>query len=261
MGHDEPDEVLIPLLRPAWQDSGWTIPVPHAELIWRVAGSEDVSHFVRSGRQSVVDIARALAIRGERLESQRRILDFGCGCGRILLWLEALGQRADLYGVDIDGEAIEWAREHVPYASLLRNEGSPPLDFPAGFFDLIYNHSVFTHLDAAYQDDWLAELARITRPGGFVLLTVNGEYAFAEFERTWRDAGADPSAHRETLRDEGLLYIADDSWVGGPFPDFYHSTFHAPWYVFAHWSSFFDICAYITRGALGHQDQVLLQAR
>lgn len=46
-----------------------------------------------------------------------------------------------------------------------------------------------------------------------------------------------------------------------PFPDFYHTTFHAPWYVFERWGSIFDVKAYIPRGDLDYQDLLLLKRR
>ena len=57
----------------------------------------------------------------------------------------------------------------------------------------------------------------------------------------------------------GIVFIEDDGWKGGPFPDFYHSTFHAPWYVFQHWTRFFDLKAYVVRGSLDFQDYLLLR--
>ena len=253
---DEPTPSLLP---PREAGNEW--PVPDPDLVWRVTGTRDVSWFLDSGRRSALDVSRALAAGGSRLDSHRRILDFGCGCGRILLWLEAVGRRAELHGVDIDGEAVEWARAHIPYARVERNDHLPPLTFPDDHFDLVYNHSVFTHLDADYQDAWLAELARVTAPGGLVLLTVHGPHALADLGRKWRAKGKDFAPLEAALREQGLVFIADDGWVGGPFPDFYHTTYHAPWYVFDHWSRFFDVCAYIVRGSLDYQDQVLLRAR
>jgi hypothetical protein len=99
----------------------------------------------------------------------------------------------------------------------------------------------------------------VVRPGGYVLLTVHGEHAFLVFEDNVGKAGGDPGVIREELRRRGISFIRDDAFVGGPFPDFYHSTFHAPWYVFEHWGAFFDIAAYVVRGSMGFQDFVLLQ--
>ena len=236
-----------------------SLPWPGDELAFRVAGGTDREHFYRSGRQSVEDFERMLALVGTSLADYRTILDFGCGCGRIMLWLRDLVGGHELHGVDIDERAIAWATEHLPWATFKVNQPLPPLDYPDGFFDLVVNHSVFTHIDEEYQDKWLAELRRVTKPGGHLLLSVHGETAFRAFEDGLRAADRDPYPAREQLARAGIVHVRDDNFVGGPFPDFYHSTFHSPWYVHEHWSQFFTVAAYAVRRALGFQDLVLLQ--
>ena len=217
-----------------------------------------MEHFNASGHRSLDEIERTLGGIGKSLEDSARALDFGCGCGRILRWLEPVSRGTELYGVDIDPEAIAWTQEHLPFAKTSVNQPLPPLDFPEAHFDLIYNHSVFTHIDESFQDAWLAELRRVTMPGGAVVLTVMGDHAFEGYERSCREAGVDPSPIRERFEELGILYIEEDSWKGGPFPDFYHSTFHKPWYVFEHWGQYLDLRAYVVRGSLGYQDTVML---
>src|SRR5215210_4128887 len=133
-------------------------PWPGEELVSRVAGGTDREAFFESGRQSVRDLNRALSFLGKSVEDYESILEFGCGCGRIMLWLADVGAKASLHGTDIDERAIKWAQENMPYATFKVNGGMPPLDYPDATFDLVYNHSVFTHLDEEYQDAWLAEL-------------------------------------------------------------------------------------------------------
>jgi len=239
-----------------------TVPqLPGPDLMFRVAGTPDPGWFWNSGRTSIEDINGLLSLVGKSFTDFPRALDFGCGCGRMLLHLQSVAEMIELHGVDIDADAIGWARQHVPWASFAVNQGLPPLDFPDEYFDLIFNHSVFSHLDERYQDAWLVELERITKPGGVLVLSVLGEHPFAELEKTWHDVNADPTPLRETLRTEGFLYIKDDSWANGPFPDFYHTAFHAPWYIFERWGSIFDIKAYVVRGDLDFQDQLLLRRR
>ena len=66
---------------------------------------------------------------------------------------------------------------------------------------------------------------------------------------------------RRDFDEKGFVYITEDSYQYGPFPDFYHSTFHSPAYVFRHWNRFMEVEAYIVRGSLGFQDFVLLRRR
>ena len=239
-----------------------TVPeLPGKDLRWRVAGHPDEVWFWKSGGMSIANISTMLSIIGTSFTDYPRALEFGCGCGRMLLHTKEIGEKIELYGVDIDAEAIAWAQGHIPWVKCSVNNGLPPLDFPDGHFDLIFNQSVFTHLDENYQDAWLAELVRVTKPGGVLVLSVSGEHPFSELIKAQRDGGADPTKLLETYRSKGIVFIEDDSWVGGPFPDFYHSAFHAPWYVFKHWGRYFDIKAYVTRGSLDFQDYLLLRRR
>lgn len=235
--------------------------LPGKDLRWRVAGHPDEVWFWKSGGMSIANINTMLSIIGTSFTDYPRALEFGCGCGRMLLHLKDVGEKIELYGVDIDAEAIAWARDHIPWVRCSVNDGLPPLGFPDAHFDLIFNQSVFTHLDEQYQDAWLTELSRVVKPDGVLVLSVSGVHPFSQLLQAQRDAGADPSALEEMYRTKGIVFISDDSWVGGPFPDFYHSTFHAPWYVFEHWSQYFDIKAYVTRGSLDFQDYLLLRRR
>jgi SAM-dependent methyltransferase len=227
------------------------MPVPSDRLMSRVAVGPDVGSFFRSGRESVRELRRTLAIADRTLESFASVLDFGCGCGRMLLWLEGIGLAGGLHGTDIDAEAIDWCREHIPFAEMAVNDQDPPLPYPDGTFDLVFNHSVFTHIDERRQDAWLAELQRVTRPGGLVVLSTHGEAAIP--------AGDDQL--RNTLEREGIAFLDHTVPRTYSLPDWYQTTFHAPWYVFEHWGRWFQVRAYVPGGSLRYQDHVLLQRR
>lgn len=228
------------------------MPDPGALLIERVTGGTSLGAFRESGREAVRELEQTLSGLGRTLDSFESILDFGCGCGRMLLWLEDLGRRLALHGTDVDAEAIAWAAEHIPFCRFSVNAPDPPLAFPDGAFDLVFNHSVFTHIDERRQDAWLAELQRVTRPGGLLVLSVHGEWALG------LDGERGP-AHA-LLEDNGHLFLPDmrpPTELGHP--AWYAATFHAPWYVFEHWARWFAIRAYVPRAALGLQDHVVLE--
>lgn len=235
------------------------LPWPGDELVYRVSGAVDRDRFYASGKQSAEEIERVLGLVNRPMASFGQILDFGCGCARILLWLEKMASASSLHGVDIDARAIRWIQENLPYVTARVNEAEPPLDYPDGFFDLVYNHSVFTHISEAHQDQWLEELRRVTKPGGILVLSVHGEHAFRHFEEASLAGGGNPKSVRERFRRDGHVFLREDPWVGSAFPDWYHTSFHAPWYVFAHWSRYFKVVAYAPQASLGYQDFVVLE--
>lgn len=234
-----------------------TLPPEH--LRSRVTGSSDGAWFEQSGALSMQDLGRGLAAVGRTLDSFGDVLDGGCGCGRMLRHLATCSPQMRLSGCDIDRDAIEWLRQNMPTVRVVTNEGLPPLPFPDASFDLIYNHSVLSHLDESYQDAWLAELSRIARPGGLVTVSIHGPHAFHAWLAELAPGSPDRAVYAKEMRRKGIVYRSKDVWTGGPFPDFYHTTYHAVSYVFERWTEFFDVLAYLPRGALGFQDLVVLQ--
>jgi SAM-dependent methyltransferase len=149
------------------------LPVPPPHLIVRVAGTPDLAWFLESGRLASHAIGAALERAGSRVEELSSILDFGCGCGRVIRNWATLD--AKVAGSDLSGGAIDWCRDHLPFASFETNGLSPPLAFVDESFDLAYALSVFTHLPEMIQHEWMDELRRVVRPGGFALLTTHGD--------------------------------------------------------------------------------------
>lgn len=241
-------------------------PPPPDELISRVLPhfSPDDADRVRAtwhplGEITVRAQEAALAAIGRGLHDFERLLDFGCGPGRALGLMSALAGSVELHGVDIDSDAIDWAAQHLPFASWHVGPHEPPLAFPDGHFDLVVNHSVFTHLDERMQDLWLAELRRVVAPGGILLLSTHGETMTRAMLDGISGGGEDPSPYLETLQTRGILFIEDDGYVGSVHPPYYHSTFHAPWYVYSHWGRVFSVRALLSPGTYGGHDIAVLE--
>jgi SAM-dependent methyltransferase len=215
--------------------NGAAANLPPAELRYRVSSSPDAQNFITIGKTCANDIHSALLKVGHNLGEFKRILDFGCGCGRTLIYLKDLAPHAQFAGTDIDAGAIEWCKEHLRFATFTVGPASPPTGYVSDTFDFIYAISVFTHLDEDYQFSWLEELRRIAKPGGVLLLTVDsslvGEKDFV-FQRSYED---------------------------GLFPAWYQNAFHSKDYVVENFGKYFEVMGYLARGMNEHQDIVLLR--
>jgi SAM-dependent methyltransferase len=150
------------------------IPVPPRELIGLVSGGYDPKFFYESGAVAV-DYMTALTGRAGMFASDLgAILDFGCGCGRVIRhWRQPRG--ATLRGTDYNPYLVAWCREHIRGPEFQANDLGPPLGYDDESFDFVYSISAFTHLDADLQLAWMDELKRVTKRGGMILITVHGE--------------------------------------------------------------------------------------
>jgi SAM-dependent methyltransferase len=241
------------------------VEAPPVELIFRVVGTEDVDAFLLSGYEHVDQLAGLLQRSGYELGQFRDVYDFGCGCGRLEGALRERVPQAGLTATDVDEEAIAWLAEHMPDVDVRVNPWLPPLQFADGAFDLVIVISVFTHLPRDYQDAWLAELQRVTRPGGVVLATAHGD---AHWRQTW-DVGFAAAPRRVRLRSKllalerrlrGFTHWRGDGWERF-FPDYYHTSWHRPGYVRRHWSRWFDVVRIEEAIEPGGHDFVVLAHR
>ncbi len=150
------------------------LPIPPPHLIYLAIGSTDVSAFLESGsvhaRSLILD---TLQKNGLAMEQFDDVLDFGCGCGRIMRYWASL-QKVRLYGMDYNPQLIKWCERNLSFARYQTNELHPPLRCDPEKFDFIYARSIFTHLPATLQRAWLRELWRVLKPHGLLLFTVSG---------------------------------------------------------------------------------------
>jgi SAM-dependent methyltransferase len=134
-------------------------------------------------------------LRRYGLDPHASILDAGCGTGEISSRLAGLFPEASVLGVDIlEGHLAIARQRHAGYGPRLRFEVRSvyALELPAGSFDLTVCRHVLQSIPRP--DRVLAELVRVTRPGGRLHLVAE-DYGMIHFPRRkldpeafWREA-------------------------------------------------------------------------
>lgn len=126
----------------------------------------DVDAFLELGRADVAK-ARAWLDALELPTTWARVLDFGCGAGRLS---QALAAHADeVTGVDVAPAMLDTARtldRTAGRCTFVLNERPDLGVFADGTFELVYTELVLQHLPKPLVERYLAEFLRVLKPGG-----------------------------------------------------------------------------------------------
>jgi SAM-dependent methyltransferase len=153
----------------------------------RFGGPEfkDDTFFLASGRKE----AQRLIDRCG-LTSETRILDIGCGVGRLAIGILSLMEKPPRYwGLDVDTHSVRWCKRHIEAKqsrfqfdrvnALNRRYNPSGVDLEASFrlpyenasFELVYLYSVFSHMMPKDVELYLAQFHRLLTTTGEIFLT------------------------------------------------------------------------------------------
>ena len=124
------------------------------------------------------------------LKPDERVLDVGCGIGRMAVPLTRyLSSHGEYRGFDIVQEGIDWCQSrispkfpnfHFQLLDIYNRNYNPggtrsaqDCSFPyeAGYFDFVLLTSVFTHMLPAEMENYFSEIARVLKRNGRCLIT------------------------------------------------------------------------------------------
>lgn len=152
-------------------------------VLWRYVGPMEESEWIRSAYDDVA-ISYAELVQNtdpeanlnlmmvqelvKSLPSSAQVLDAGCGAGRMITYLDSLAPLV-IEGCDISPSMIELARQsHPDRRFVVADLRSLPFD-DASFDGVLAWYSI-THTPSSRLPELLAELHRVLRPNGVILL-------------------------------------------------------------------------------------------
>ena len=122
------------------------------------------------------------------LRADTKLLEIGCGIGRLLQFFAVLFD--EVHGLDVSAEMVERGREFLarfPNAHLAVGDGRSLGVYDDASFDLVVSHHVFQHIpDKDVIRDYVREARRLLRPGGiFKFLVKTAPWEAQVVHDTW----------------------------------------------------------------------------
>ncbi len=183
------------------------------------------AHYFGVAASALKAMLLALETAGRR--EPRRVLDFGCGFGRVMRAVRAAFPGAELLACDVDAAGVAYCVEAFGARAVSGSTDLARLE-PLRGVDLIWCGSVLTHLDAAQWPRLLAYFACALSDGGVAVITTHGRRTAWRMEHV-ADHGLAPSERASVLesyrstgfgyRDQGQrgygISISSPAWVVG----------------------------------------------
>ena len=108
--------------------------------------------------------------------SKMKILEIGCGIGRILIPMSKIFGEA--IGVDVSSEMVQLGQKHIanlPNCKILENNGVDLSLFADNYFDFCCSYIVFQHIpEKKIVEQYISEVSRVLKPKGMFRFQVRG---------------------------------------------------------------------------------------
>jgi SAM-dependent methyltransferase len=124
---------------------------------------------------------------------------------------------------DPNAAAIAWASQALSGVEFFVSPQDPPLALPEAELDLAFAISVWSHYGAGSAIRWLAEMHRILKPGGLLLLTTHGPLAVDFYRRSGQRGTEQLDEIERALARDGF-WFRDEFGRGGDW-----GVKHAEW--------------------------------
>lgn len=141
-----------------------------------ISNQLDTNRYFASGYRGMLYWLKQLEEVSFDINKVQSIMELGCGSARMIRHLRCI-KNLKLIGTDVNTSFVKWCQTNISGIDFHSNELSPPLSFLTdNSLDLVFAESVFTHIPLTLQASWIKELYRVLQPGGYLMISVLGEY-------------------------------------------------------------------------------------
>ena len=148
------------------------LPAPDEKGRIRVHGSPLIPAFKLEGYSAYRKIKHLIKKNISFIDNENiRLLDWGCGCGRVSRYLRA--DYRNIWGADIDPKNLSWCEQNLKMQTIELGT-TPTGKIRENSFDVIFGVSVMSHLSLDHQILWLRELYASLSENGILLLSFHG---------------------------------------------------------------------------------------
>ncbi|GLC32559.1 class I SAM-dependent methyltransferase [Clostridium omnivorum] len=168
--------------------------IPNSNIRNWVGPFNDDEYYYDLGKSQAEKIIQWLSVKPEH-----KILDIGCGCGRIAIhFLNYLNEEGSYIGIDSNKELLSYCKDNITvlrrnfqfqYVDVYNRAYSPQGKINTQDFvfpiedesmDIVILWSVFTHMYLTDIDSYLKEIHRVLKKGGLVLASLNLNNSFTK---------------------------------------------------------------------------------
>lgn len=173
-----------------------------------------------------VNSSRFNLILQEKDPKNMKVLEIGCGIGRILIPMASIFGEA--IGIDVSKEMVKTGNEYIkniPNCRILENNGSDLNMFPNDSFDFCYSVLVFQHMPKKeIIKKYVQEIARVLKKNGIFWFQVRGTVPTKQHEITTWNGVRLSSQEIHEMAENNQFEILEEN---GENTDYYWLTFRS----------------------------------